>query len=184
MKNRTKNVKSLFKAVALITVFSVITRALGFIFRIFLSRKLGGEGMGIYQVALSFFGTFNALVVSGIPVVLSRLVAKYDVTNKKASAYSAVTAGLIISVSIALMLSGTLLLFRELFSKMFTDERCLAILITLLPALVASGVYATLRGYLWGEKNFFSVCVTELAEQILRIVFYYLIIKINYLGIL
>ncbi|MCK9575257.1 MAG: oligosaccharide flippase family protein [Clostridia bacterium] len=183
MTKAPKKFKSLFTAVALITVFSVITRAAGFIFRIYLSRTIGAEGMGIYQVAISIFGTLNALVVSGMPVVLSRLVAKYNVSSKKAEAHSAVTAGLIVSLATSLLLCAVIIIFKNLLSKIFTDERCIAILITLLPALVSSSVYATLRGYLWGEKNYLSVCATELIEQILRVVLCVLLIGSAYTAL-
>ena len=47
-------VKSVFKTVSMITIFSVITRVFGFVFRVFLSRKLGAEGLGIYQITKTF----------------------------------------------------------------------------------------------------------------------------------
>ena len=65
--------KSIFKAVAIITIFSVITRALGFVFRIFLSRKLGAEGIGLYQMGTSILGIFMTLIASGLPLTTAKL---------------------------------------------------------------------------------------------------------------
>lgn len=45
--------KRLVKAVAIITIFAVLTRALGFVLRIYMSRKMGAELLGIYQVAIT-----------------------------------------------------------------------------------------------------------------------------------
>ena len=75
--------KSLFKTVALITFFSVITRVAGFIFRIFLSRTIGAEALGVYQVALSVFGVLLTVVSSGLPFVISRITAKYSIKNER-----------------------------------------------------------------------------------------------------
>ena len=65
----------LFKATIIVTFFSVTTRALGFILRIILSRFLGAEQLGHYQVAMSIFGVLMTLVASGLPLVVSRNVA-------------------------------------------------------------------------------------------------------------
>ena len=45
-----------FKTVAIVTVFSVCEKFLGFLYRIYLSHAIGTEGVGMYQVALSVFG--------------------------------------------------------------------------------------------------------------------------------
>lgn len=42
--------KQIVKAAALLTGFSVLTRAVGFLYRIYLSRTLGAEYLGIYQI--------------------------------------------------------------------------------------------------------------------------------------
>ena len=70
--------KSLFKTVALITIFSVLTRIAGFIFRIILSREVGAEGLGIYQVAFSVFMVLLTIISSGLPLIISRLTAGYN----------------------------------------------------------------------------------------------------------
>ena len=61
---------------ALVTAFSVAERLLGFIYRVFLSRSLGAETVGIYQIALSIIGLIMTITSSGIPITVSRLMAK------------------------------------------------------------------------------------------------------------
>ena len=68
--------KSLFKAVAIVSIFSIITRLLGFFFRIFLSRKLGAEGLGLFQMATSVLGIFMTVISSGLPLTTAKLVSK------------------------------------------------------------------------------------------------------------
>ena len=74
--------KSIFKAVAIVTIFSIITRLLGFFFRIFLSRKLGAEGLGLYQISTSILGVFMTLISSGLPLTTAKLVSKYETSNE------------------------------------------------------------------------------------------------------
>ena len=82
----------LFKATMIVTFFSVATRALGFVLRIILSRFLGAEMLGHYQVAMSIFGVLMTLVASGLPLVVSRNVAYNKSINNNKQAFSFVSA--------------------------------------------------------------------------------------------
>lgn len=161
--------KSLFKTVALITFFSVLTRVAGFLFRVFLSRNIGAEALGLYQVAFSIFIVLLTIVSSGLPFVISRITAKYSVNNEKKKKGQLVASSLILSAVISLVLCGVVLIFKNLFAKIFTDRNCIEILIALLPAVVFSSVYSVFRGAMWGENNYFALCISEFYEQVVRI---------------
>lgn len=161
--------KSLFKTVALITFFSILTRIAGFFFRIYLSRVIGAEALGMYQVASSIFMVLLTVVSSGIPLIISRMGAAFR-AKKEFKKEAALTAtALVFALVISVILCLVVFLFRSLFSKLFTDERCMQILIILLPSLVFSAVYSVFRGALWGQGNYFALCISELFEQVVRI---------------
>ena len=65
----------------IITVFNALDRALGFLFRIYLSREMGAESMGVYQVASSVFMALLTFITSGIPLVVSKSTAKAERTK-------------------------------------------------------------------------------------------------------
>lgn len=161
--------KSIFKNVAIITVFSVLTRLFGFLLRIFLSRTIGAEALGIYQVALSVFMVLLTVVSSGLTLIISRMTASYRVSNKKKEISSLVSSSLLIALVVSIILCLIILIFKNLFSQLFTDENCINILIILLPSLIFSAVYSVFRGAMWGYDNYFALCVTELFEQVVKI---------------
>lgn len=161
--------KSLFKTVGLIVIFSVITRALGFVFRIYLSRTLGAETLGVYQVAFSIFGVLLTVASSGLPLVISKLTAKYKAQNDILSERRMLSCSLIIALIASVSLSVLVLLGNKAFGLAFTDDRSVSVLLTLLPAIIFNAVYSVFRGSLWGENKYFGVCVTELFEQVARI---------------
>ncbi|MDR0850539.1 MAG: oligosaccharide flippase family protein [Christensenellaceae bacterium] len=172
--------KKLFKAVAIITVFAGLTRLAGFLFRIYLSRTIGAEGLGIYQIAFSVFLVLETFVSSGLPLVVSKLTSKYQVENNRPAQASAVCAALITGLITSITLVLVLFAAQSLVGRLFTDIRCLNILLTLLPAIVFSSVYAVLRGYLWGQKKFFLVSITEFFEQTVRIMACVILIALIY----
>lgn len=159
--------QTLFHAVALITVFTIATRIAGFFFRIFLSRTIGAEALGMYQLAFSIFTVLLTFVASGLPLAVSRFSSAHNKTKQQNN--SLVTGAIVIAVVSSILLCGIVLIFRGALAQIMTDEACIQILIVLLPGVVFEGVYSVLRGYFWGKQNFFIVCVVELFEQVVRI---------------
>jgi|GEM_PF-687160 len=197
-----RSLKPFAQAVVLITVFTVATRIIGFLFRIFLSRVLGAEMLGVYQIAMSFFMVVFTLVASGLPLAISKEVAKAKERRQITAANSSVTAlplkagesgggdigkiavaGLVISLIVSTALCGIVLLFNKFVGGIFTDDRCLNILLILLPSVIACSVYTALRAVWWGEKKFFLLGATELLEQIIRVVFFVVLIAVSFAGI-
>lgn len=173
----------IFKAMFCVTFFSVATRAMGFLLKIYLSRELGSELLGSYQVAMSIFAVLMTFVSSGIPVVLSRNVSYFSYNNDKKSIGSIVSSGLLITGIICLAVSVIFLLFPSLLNIIFTSTASIEMIYILLPALIFSSIYEVLRGALWGQKHFFAISITEFIEQISRILILFLLFNTTIVGI-
>ncbi|MBQ3047438.1 MAG: oligosaccharide flippase family protein [Clostridia bacterium] len=172
--------RKLFKALAILTSFSILTRALGFLFRIILSRAIGAEGLGIYQISFSVFMVLETFISSGLPLVVSKYTSKSIAENNTLKQKSVITSALLIGLITAMLLCIIVILFKNFFGLLFTDKRCLNILIVLLPGLVFSSVYAILRGNLWGQKKYFLVSFTEFLEQLFRMLIFVFLMAIFY----
>ena len=171
------------KAMFCVTFFSVATRALGFLLKIYLSRKLSNELLGSYQVAMSVFGVLMTLVSSGIPVVLSRNVSYYHGKQNKTAIGSIVSSGLILTSLICAIVSALILFFPNLTNVLFTSTASVEMIYILLPALVFSSIYEVLRGALWGQQQFFAISFTEFFEQIVRIIIIVILFETSMVGI-
>lgn len=165
----------IIKAVALITVFSFLTRVLGFVFRIYLSWEMGAEMLGVYQVAMSVVGVLTMLVSSGLPLTLSKFTAIYETQKDRQAVNRATTATLIISLILSIVLCLLIFVFDTPLEKIFADSRTVLIILTLLPSVIFSAIYSSFRGALWGKKNYFIVGLSEFVEQALRIVFFFVL---------
>ena len=158
------------KAMFCVTFFSVATRALGFLLKIYLSRELGSVLLGSYQVAMSIFAVMMTFVSSGIPVVLSRNVSYYTGQKNKKAIGSIVSSGLIITTLICLAVSLIVFIFPGFFEFIFTSNASAEMIYILLPALLFTSIYEVLRGALWGQQKFFTISITEFIEQVIRII--------------
>lgn len=169
--------KSLFKTVFMIVLFTAITRVIGFLFRIYISRTIGAEALGQYQVSFSLFMVLLTIVSSGLPFIVSRLTAEYRASNDKTSERKMVTASVILGIVLSLVLCGLVLIFLPVLKIIFADDTCIALLLILLPALVFSSIYSTIRGNIWGQNKYFSLCITELIEQVSRVIIFIILIS-------
>lgn len=162
---------SIVKSVATVTGISVITRTLSFVFKIYLSRAVGAEVLGLYQICLSVFFLFIALTTGGLGTVLSRKIAESEALGKSDKPLAYLTSALGISMTAAavtLAISYILLPEAYLF---ISDERAVPLLKIMLPALITTTFYIIIRGWFWGTKKFGIFSATELLEEILRIAF-------------
>lgn len=162
--------KSIFKAVAVVTIFSIITRTLGFFFRIFISRKLGAEGLGLFQMSCNILSIFMTLIASGLPVTTAKMVTKYQVNNDLKKRNQVVTSSLVIALATACFCALIIVCLKSVWNIVLTDSRAVELLIIMIPSIVFSSAYAIFRGALWGQSDYFNCGLTELIEQIVRFV--------------
>ena len=162
--------KNIYRTAAVVTGLSIAERALGFLYRIVLSRLIGAEGLGLYQVALSVFSVFITLGTGGIPITVSRLISKNKAGGSAKGESGAVTAGLLGSLALTLPVCLIFVLFGSKFTFLFSDERCLSLFSILLIGLVFSSVYAVVRGSFWGNKQFLAPSILELVEESVMVI--------------
>ncbi len=161
---------AVYKNAYIVTGLSVAERCLGFLYRIVLSRLIGAEGLGLYQVALSIFALVSTLTTGGIPITVSRLVAKHGASGDKKKEHGTLSAGLFLSLCLALPLGLVLGLFSGKMPLLFSDMRAAEVFQILLFGLCFSCVYAVVRGYFWGKKQFFVASLLEMTEEITMVI--------------
>lgn len=162
--------QNIYRSAAMVTVFSTIEKALSFFYRIVLSRIIGAEGLGIYQICLSVFAVFLTASSSGIPVTVSRLMAKSGAKGDIRGKNSAVTAGIIATLIFTVPIAIILLFGANLLDFLFSDDRCKDIFLILLPGLILTSIYAVIRGSFWGNKQFLPYSIIELLEDAVMVV--------------
>ena len=89
-------IKKIIKAMLTLTVFSVLTRFLGFLYKIYLSRIMSTYELGVYSLTLSVYMVLITIVASSIPLTISKITANNRTTNKEKNTYYSITASLIL----------------------------------------------------------------------------------------
>ena len=155
----------------LLTAAGFLSRILGFFYRIFLSRAIGAEGLGLYQMIFPVHGIAFALCAGPIQTAISRLTAA-DAAKGRAL----FKTGLSISLGAALVLT---LLIRAcsgfLAETVLLEPRCAPLLPVMALSIPFSAVHACICGYYYGLKKTAVPALSQLAEQCIRITAVFLI---------
>ena len=128
-----KSAKKLFQTASIISFLSVLERAFGFLYRIVLSQKLGEEMLGVYQIAGSVAVVFLTLGIGGIPVTLSRFIARYKAEKLPEKERYALSSALFLAITLTLFPTCLFLVFGEKLAVFLPDERSLSALKILFP---------------------------------------------------
>ena len=67
---------SLVSGTIILTLSGLLSRVIGFFYRIFLSQRFGEEAMGIYQLTGPILGLTYALCISGIQSAIAKQIAE------------------------------------------------------------------------------------------------------------
>ncbi len=145
------------KGTFILTFAGILTRIIGFFFRIFLSRCIGAEGIGIYQLIFPIQAICYSLCTSGYELSISKLVASAHAKNQKSS-MQILKTGLMMSLSVSVIIAMFVYFNNEFIStRILAEERCK----NLIRWMSSAGKYSFLHLRLlsWYKKSFRSCLV-------------------------
>lgn len=174
MKNK-KNV--LLTGTLILTFAGLLTRVVGFFYKIYLSNTLTAEHLGLYQLIFPIYGICFTLYGSGIQTAISQLVANCSTgANANKRQKKVLKSGIVLSVSIAFLLSVLLFLKSDFIAaRLLMEPRCSSSLQVIAIVFPFCGITACINGYYYGLKKTGVPAFTQLLEQIVRVVSVYVI---------
>lgn len=172
--------KSILKGTFILTMTGFITRVMGFIYRIFLSRTLGEAGIGLYQLIFPVYAFGFSLTSAGIEIALSRLVANYTAKGNKKRAkellYTSIIITLILSILFTLLLQKYSYFIATYYLHNEDTHELLLILSYIFPF---TAIHSCIVGYYLGLKQTKTPSISQIIEQSSRIIFIFLLYQIS-----
>ena len=169
----------LLNGALLLTIAGLLSRLIGFFYKIFLSREIGAEGLGIYQLIFPVMGICFSLTSAGIQTSISRYVSKSIGVDDSSAAKKYLYTGLLLATTLALLVSAILFCNAEFIAyKILGEERCASLLKIVSFSYVPACIHACLNGYFYGKKKSAVPAISQLIEQVVRVGSVYLIDQI------
>lgn len=144
---------------------ALLMRAAGMGMRVWLSGKLGAEGMGVYQLTLSAYAFFALISASGVTVTVTRLVSSMIAKNDPAGAAYAAERVMIASFIIS-SIGGVLMFFcADMIGGLLGSAHTVPALRILSPSLPLMAVSAAARGYFTARRKVVAPTIEQMIEQ-------------------
>ncbi|MDD4111551.1 MAG: polysaccharide biosynthesis protein [Herbinix sp.] len=167
---------NILKGTLILTLAGFITRVIGFLYKIFLSKVMGTEWLGIYQLIFPVYGIAFTIYATGIQTALSRLIAAEIGKKNPKNIGRILRLGLLLSVSLALILSLLLYRFSDYVAVNFLLEpRSASSLRILAVVFPFCSITSCINGYYYGLKKAGVPASTQLLEQMIRVVVVYIV---------
>lgn len=159
-----------FQGTLILLAAGLITRVLGFINRIVVARVIGGEGVGLYMMALPTLFLVITVTQIGLPVAIAKFVAEANAVGDEKRIKKILVVSLSITLGLSLLFTPALMILAPLLSQtLFTDERVFWPLIAITPIIPIVAVSAVIRGYFQGKQNMKPGAIAIILEQVIRI---------------
>ena len=159
----------------ILTLTGLVSRLIGFFYRIYLSRLFGEEGMGIYQLISPVLSLSFSLTAAGYQTAVSKLVAEKTARQEKHT-FRPLFAALSISLPLSLLCNFIVYYFSEgIASGLLLETRTAPMLRILSFSIPAAAVHSCINGYFYGIKKTGVPAATQLIEQCIRVGSVYLL---------
>ena len=146
---------------------AMLTKIIGALYRIPLTRILGDFGMGIYSAAFEVYAL--ALIFSSLsyPIAVSKLVSKRIAAGQRKNAHRVFIFALFFSSIVGIIFASLIFIFADdIATSLFGSPLSSDALRVLAPGLFIVAILGVFRGYFQGMGTMIPTVVSQVVEQI------------------
>lgn len=153
------------KSTIILLIGGFISKILGMIIKVVLTRVVSTEGIGLYMLVLPTFNLFITLCSLGLPTAISKMVSEKRTNNKKI-VLSIIKPIIIYNIILIIILYAiSPILSKYLLNNNDTYYPLVAIGLTL-PFICISGI---IKGYFFGKEKMIPHTLSNITEQLVRL---------------
>ncbi len=168
----------LVQGTAILTIGLFLSKALGLIYLIPLYAIVGKESIGLYQYAYIPYNIALAIAISGAPLAVSKFVARYNALGDYATGRKLMKSGMYVMAATGVLSFLTLFFLAGPIANMvikdaeqvFTVAQITTVIRWVSFSLLVVPLMSIVRGFLQGYNKMEPTAVSQLIEQIVRII--------------
>ena len=160
------------KSTIILIIGGLITKILGMAIKIVLTRTIGTEGISKYMLVLPTFNLFITLCNLGVPTAITKMVSE----RKKSSKKIVIPITYIILVYNILLIIILFIISPILAKNLLHSSDLYYPLISIGITLPFIAVSSIIKGYFFGKERVFPCTLSNIIEQIVRLILTILIV--------
>lgn len=162
--------QSFLGGAAVLMTSAFVVKVIGALFKIPLAAVLGGEGMGYYMTAYSFFNPVFALSAAGFPIAVSRLVSAAAAQRRFGDRQRILSVALLVFSSAGVMLWAAVYLLSPHILGAAENLPALKAVRCMAPAVFFCCVTSAFRGYYEGGRDMLPTAASQVAEAAVKLI--------------
>lgn len=171
-KNNSTKYESYKSGAVKLMIAGFIVRIFGFANRIYMSNLIGAEGMGLYQLTFPVYSLIILTLTSGVSITVSGMAAKERALGHVKGARKAAKAAFFLLLCAGSFAALIMILFgRQIAADILGDSRTYLSLVLLAPCIPIVASASALKGYFYGMARITPTAISQIVEQIVRILF-------------
>lgn len=170
MRRVKVNKSTFFYSAAVLALSNLGLQALGFFYRIFLSRLAGAEGLGVYRLVFMVYTIVHSVCLSGVTMACSRLSAEKYAQGKKGQVRQLTRFASLLFASLFACFAILIVFFHTFIAEtLLGDIRTADALLMMLCCMFLTGFENVFKSIFIGTQNVKFTAASELSEQCIRI---------------
>lgn len=170
---------SLMKGTAILTIGLFLSKLLGLVYIFPFYAIVGEENIGLYNYAYIPYNIMLSIAIAGLPIAVSKFVSKYNALGDydagrrlvKTGALLMTLTGIVAFILMNLLATPIANIVIADEEQAFSVEQIAEVIQWVSYALIVVPFMSLVRGYLQGYGHYLPTSVSQLVEQIVRIVF-------------
>lgn len=171
--------QTIIKGALILTIANIITRIIGFFYRIYMAKTIGAEGMGLYQLITPIYLLVWSVTSSGLSTTMSKLTAQEKARGYIGNIKRLLHFSLIATIAMALTASFVIYNLSEYIAEFIVKDSRTALSLRIIsicfPFMSAGSV---LRGYYLGLQNTAVSAISQVLEQCVRMAVIYMLAEL------
>lgn len=154
------------KSTVILIIGGFITKILGMVIKIVLTRTIKTDGIGLYMMILPTFNLFITLCNLGMPTAITKLVSEHKRKSKK----------IVLSIIPIIIIYNILLIILIFIISPFLSNNLLHNSNTYYPLIATSitlpfiTISSIIKGYFFGKERVFPNTISNIVEQLARLI--------------
>ncbi len=155
---------------AILTITSLVLRSVGILFRIYVSNRIGAEGMGLYQLILSVYVLMSSFATVGLNTAVTRICTDAIAIGHYRYAKAMLYRCILLSIAVGVLSGVALIVGAEVVATHWLhDIRAVPSLKILTLSLPFMGASSCIKGYFLARRRVGSSSIAQILEQLVRI---------------
>ena len=160
---------AMWSGTLLLTATGLFAQVVGFLYRMMLSRLIGAETMGLYQLVMPVYSMFMSVTAVGLTVAVSTRAARCHALGDEAGVTQVLGAGLRRFFLLAVPLGAVIVWCSDPISVyLLWDARTRLGIVLLVPCVLLTGVENLHKHCFYGTGQVRIPATVETMEQLVR----------------